>query len=187
MTLWRMSHRTRSASRCTALHATWVAGTGRRHLQHLDRGHFATSVHRRFSAARRPLSRTAPLRAAVDRNLQGLTDMVTCKNRLEGRDLPSDPRHSDREASGASPDSASLRLLRLPQVMDMTGLRKTKIYALQVEGRFPMRVEITPCCVGWVEQEIQAWISERISARTAPLVTKGNRAPRRGWPRTAIS
>jgi len=27
-----------------------------------------------------------------------------------------------------------------------------------------MRVQITPRCVGWVEQEIQAWISEQIAA-----------------------
>ena len=91
--------------------------------------------------------------------------MVTCKNRLEGGDLPPDPRHSDRDTSGASPDGAPLRLLRLPQVIDMTGLGRTKIYALQAEGSFPMRVQITPCCVAWVEQEIQAWINERIAAR----------------------
>ena len=114
-------------------------------------------------------------------------DMVTCKNRLQSPDLPSDRRHSDVEASKASPAGASLRLLRLRQVMDMTGLGKTKIYALQAEGTFPLRVQITPYCVGWVEQEIQAWISERMTARTATLATKGSRGLRRGWARTAIS
>lgn len=88
--------------------------------------------------------------------------MVTCKNRFDRRHPPSNPSYSDPEATGPP---APLRLLRLPQVMDMTGLGRTKIYALQAEGRFPMRVQITPCCVAWVEQEIQAWISERIAAR----------------------
>jgi len=113
--------------------------------------------------------------------------MVTCKNRLEGRDLPWSPRHLDADASGAPPGAPSLRLLRLPQVMDMTGLGKTKIYALQAEGRFPQRVQITPYCVGWVEREIHAWISERMTARTATPAAKGNPAPRRRWSRTAIS
>lgn len=110
--------------------------------------------------------------------------MVTCNDPFEGRDLPSNNRHSDRDTSGASPDGAPLRLLRLPQVMDMTGLGRTKIYALQAEGRFPMRVHITAYCVGWVEQEIQAWISERIAARRA-AATKESHACRQIWPRTA--
>jgi predicted DNA-binding transcriptional regulator AlpA len=41
-----------------------------------------------------------------------------------------------------------IRLLRLSQVMETTGLRRTKIYALQAAGDFPMRVQITPSCVG---------------------------------------
>jgi Prophage CP4-57 regulatory protein (AlpA) len=50
-----------------------------------------------------------------------------------------------------------------------------------------MRVQITPRCVGWVEQEIQAWISEQIAARTAFLMAKGSPAPRRAGSRTAIT
>lgn len=182
-----LSHRTRAhsvAPRCTVLGApgsaaacyTWIGAIS----SLVWVGAFPRVGHPSAIKAR-----TGAHHAA--RGLQGLTNMATCKNRLEDRDLPSDPRHSDREPPGASPGGASHRLLRLPQVIDITGLGKTKIYALQAEGRFPMRVQITPCCVGWVEQEIQAWISERISARTAALATKGSRAPRRGWPRTAIS
>jgi prophage regulatory protein len=60
-----------------------------------------------------------------------------------------------------------IRLLRLAQVMDMTGLGRTKIYTLQAEGNFPMRVQITPYRVGWIEHEVQAWIARRIAARTS--------------------
>ena len=113
--------------------------------------------------------------------------MATCKNRLETGLLPSDHSHPDPKSAGASPAGAPLRLLRLHQVMDMTGLRRTKLYGLQAEGKFPMRVQITPRCVGWVEQEIQAWISEQIAARTAFLMAKGSPAPRRAGSRTAIT
>jgi len=112
--------------------------------------------------------------------------MVT-KCRLESRHLPANRSSSEPEDAGASPRGAPLRLLRLPQVMDMTGLGRTKIYALQAEGSFPMRVQITPCCVGWVEQEIQAWISKRIAARAALLATKASHASRWICPRTAES
>ena len=55
-----------------------------------------------------------------------------------------------------------MRMLRLAQVMDVTGLRKTKIYELQAEGEFPMRVKITTRAVGWIEEEVQAWIARRV-------------------------
>lgn len=58
-----------------------------------------------------------------------------------------------------------IRILRLSQVIEITGLRKTKLYELQAAGEFPMRVQITPRSVGWVEGEIQAWLTQRVAAR----------------------
>jgi prophage regulatory protein len=58
-----------------------------------------------------------------------------------------------------------IRILRLGQVLDVTGLGKTKIYELQSEGGFPMRVQITDHSVGWVEEEVQAWLADRIASR----------------------
>ena len=62
------------------------------------------------------------------------------------------------------PTSGSIRILRLAQVIDMTGIRKTKIYELQAAGDFPARVRITSHSVGWVEGDIQTWLSKRIEA-----------------------
>jgi len=70
-----------------------------------------------------------------------------------------------------SPALTRVRLLRLAHVMEVTGLRKTKIYALQAAGDFPMRVQITPSCVGWIEHEVQAWIAGRVTA-SAPLLVR---------------
>jgi hypothetical protein len=42
---------------------------------------------------------------------------------------------------------------------------KTKIYELQSQGLFPMRIQFTAHTVGWVEEEIQAWLTRRIAAR----------------------
>jgi prophage regulatory protein len=47
----------------------------------------------------------------------------------------------------------------------MTGLGKTKIYELQGQGRFPMSVRITAHSVGWVEQEVQEWLTGRLAER----------------------
>jgi prophage regulatory protein len=66
--------------------------------------------------------------------------------------------------TGHMPPAKLMRLLRLPQVMQQTGLKKTKLYELQKEGSFPMRIQITPNSVGWVEEEVNAWIAGRVAA-----------------------
>jgi prophage regulatory protein len=53
-------------------------------------------------------------------------------------------------------------MLRLPQLIDATGLGKTTIYELQGRGDFPMRVKITAHSVAWVEEEVQAWLAQRV-------------------------
>jgi prophage regulatory protein len=66
---------------------------------------------------------------------------------------------------------SSPRLLRLKQVMERTGLKKTKLYQMQSNGTFPMRTQITSGAVGWVEAEVEQWIARRIAA-SKPLRVK---------------
>jgi len=79
------------------------------------------------------------------------------------------------ESSIADACGAPIHILRLAQVIERTGLKKTKIYELQSEGQFPMRVKITARAVGWIEHEVQAWLSGRV-AKNNPLRTHGSRA-----------
>jgi prophage regulatory protein len=54
----------------------------------------------------------------------------------------------------------------------MTGLRRSMVYQLEAELRFPKRVKLAARAVGWVEREVHAWMVARIEARqsqpTAP-------------------
>jgi prophage regulatory protein len=61
-----------------------------------------------------------------------------------------------------APPSGSIRILRLAQVIATTGMSKTMIYELQAQEDFPMRVQITPHLVGWIEAEVQAWLARRV-------------------------
>jgi prophage regulatory protein len=79
------------------------------------------------------------------------------------------------ESSMADTCTAPIHILRLAQVIERTGLKKTKIYELQSEGQFPMRVKITAHAVGWIEHEVQAWLTGRI-ATSNPLRTYSSRA-----------
>jgi prophage regulatory protein len=50
------------------------------------------------------------------------------------------------------------RLLRLPEVIDRVGLRRSAIYQRMSEGRFPKCRSLGPKCSVWVEAEVNAWI-----------------------------
>lgn len=56
------------------------------------------------------------------------------------------------------------RALRLPQVCTITGLRRSMIYRLQAEKRFPQRIKLSERAVGWLEREVQEWLAERIKS-----------------------
>ena len=66
--------------------------------------------------------------------------------------------------TGHKPSVKSMRLLRIPQVMQQTGQKKTMLYELQKVGSFPMRIQITSNSVGWIEEEVNAWIAGRVAA-----------------------
>lgn len=56
------------------------------------------------------------------------------------------------------------RLLRVPEVMQRTGLSRPTIYRWMVAGTFPKAIPIGASAVGWVESEIDAWIAARVQA-----------------------
>lgn len=53
------------------------------------------------------------------------------------------------------------KLLRLPQVRELTGLGRSTIYRLMDEGEFPRQLAISRGIVGWRESDIQKWIESR--------------------------
>lgn len=57
------------------------------------------------------------------------------------------------------------RILRLPAVMDRTGLRTTAIYAHIKAGTFPRPVKLGPKASGWLESEVNAWIARCVQQR----------------------
>jgi prophage regulatory protein len=58
-------------------------------------------------------------------------------------------------------------ILRLPEVINRTGLKRPTIYAHMAQGRFPKPVPLTGRSVGWLEDEIAAWQKARIAEREA--------------------
>ncbi len=61
----------------------------------------------------------------------------------------------------------SNRLIRIKDVLNLTGLSRSYVYQLCKEGLFPKSLTLIPggISVAWVEQEILEWIDQRISER----------------------
>lgn len=66
-----------------------------------------------------------------------------------------------RDDGGNSERKNPVRILRLPQVCEVTGLRKSTIYRYEADGYFPKRTRIGRRAVGWIEEEVQTWIRAR--------------------------
>ena len=57
------------------------------------------------------------------------------------------------------------QLLRLPDVLTMCGLGRSKLYAMIAEGEFPKPVHLGRASA-WPVSELQAWIEARKAARS---------------------
>lgn len=53
------------------------------------------------------------------------------------------------------------RLLRLPQVLDRVGLKKTVVYDRIKDGTFPKPIKLGSASV-WLDSDIQAWIEAQV-------------------------
>lgn len=52
-------------------------------------------------------------------------------------------------------------ILRLPEVMHLTGLGRSTIYRLLAAGQFPAPVQLSVRAVGWRRTDVDHWTAER--------------------------
>lgn len=56
----------------------------------------------------------------------------------------------------------TIRMLRLPAVMERVGLGRDSIYRKAKAGLFPRPIKISEHASGWVESEIEEYLAKRI-------------------------
>ena len=66
----------------------------------------------------------------------------------------------------------SHNILRLPAVISKTGIARSTIYAKIAEREFPQPIRLGSRSVGWLETEIDQWLSQRIAASRADVVMR---------------
>jgi prophage regulatory protein len=55
-------------------------------------------------------------------------------------------------------------ILRLPDVMKVTGLKRSSLYSAIQRNEFPKQISLCVRSVGWNSEEVDAWVEERITA-----------------------
>ena len=65
----------------------------------------------------------------------------------------------------ANTNQERLSILRRKQVEKRTGLSRSTIYLRIQEGTFPKPINLGARAVGWLENEIEAWLAARMEIR----------------------
>ncbi len=58
-----------------------------------------------------------------------------------------------------------MRLIRLKEVINLTGLGRSSIYKFMMEGHFPQSISLGERAIAWDENEIDEWILSKVEGR----------------------
>ena len=61
------------------------------------------------------------------------------------------------------------RLVRMPEVETLTGCKKSTIYLLIQQGKFPQPVRLSARLSAWPETAVLQWVQDRIKQSTLDL------------------
>lgn len=77
------------------------------------------------------------------------------------------PRAKSLSCSDGSPVSMPVsKILRWPEVHNVTGLCRSHVHQMASKGEFPKPIKLGGRSSGWIESEIIEWINRRIAARS---------------------
>lgn len=62
-----------------------------------------------------------------------------------------------------------MRIIRLKEVMSLTGLARSTVYKYIADNEFPIPLPLGDRCVGWLESEIHDWILAKVAERDKAL------------------
>ena len=58
-----------------------------------------------------------------------------------------------------------IKIIKLPEVMEITTLSRASIYRLIADGKFPKQVKLSTRACAWAEQDVLDWLNDRINNR----------------------
>lgn len=57
-----------------------------------------------------------------------------------------------------------MKILKLPCVLEKTGLSRSSVYDLKKRGLFPQALKLSARSIGWKEADIENWLNDRPKA-----------------------
>ncbi|WP_157314087.1 AlpA family transcriptional regulator [Chitinibacter sp. GC72] len=57
--------------------------------------------------------------------------------------------------------NTQFKIHRLPEVISMTGLSRSSIYAMMASGQFPQSIKLGARAIGWRSDNLAAWFESR--------------------------
>lgn len=54
-----------------------------------------------------------------------------------------------------------MKVLKLKDVVHLTGLSRVTVWRLEQKGEFPKKIALSPNRVGWIESEVLDWVNSR--------------------------
>ncbi len=69
-----------------------------------------------------------------------------------------------------------MKILRIRNVTEATGLSRTTLWRLERRGDFPHRIRLSPNSIGWIETEVEEWIESRPRKSSSESNTKNSEA-----------
>jgi prophage regulatory protein len=61
----------------------------------------------------------------------------------------------------------SMKVLRLPSVCELTGVPRSTLYLYIKNNQFPKPVKLGIKSVGWIQEEVEQWLLQRMEQRDA--------------------
>lgn len=65
-------------------------------------------------------------------------------------------------------EAPDMRLLRIQEVISVTGISRMTIYRLEKDGAFPSRRRLGKNSVAWLDEDISGWVAARPAVATRP-------------------
>ncbi len=68
---------------------------------------------------------------------------------------------TERQTPSADSPNQHERILRIREVIEITGLSRTTVWRMERKGEFPTRVQLGVGSVGWRDSELRNWLANR--------------------------
>jgi prophage regulatory protein len=70
----------------------------------------------------------------------------------------------------------TMRLIRLKEVMYITGLGRSSIYRFMSEDNFPQSISLGDRAIAWEENDINEWVLNKVEEKSAVSTDKAKRS-----------